>query len=135
MFVEGASINGPPMFCGVNYQFRKLKMRIFIESIDRDVWDAIVNSLFVPKVLFDEQHVDKPWSDWTDSESKKAHYGCITKNIVTSSLNLDEFFRVSQYSLTKEMWDSLEVTHEGINDVRRARKYALIQEYKISRMK
>jgi len=32
------------------------------------------------------------------------------------------------------MWDILEVTHEGTNDVKRARKHALIQEYELFRM-
>jgi len=49
-------------------------------------------------------------------------------------LSCDEFFRVSQCSSTKEMWDILEVTHEGSNDVKRAKKHALIQEYELFRM-
>jgi len=32
------------------------------------------------------------------------------------------------------MWDILEVTHEGTNDVKRARKHALIQECELFRM-
>jgi len=32
------------------------------------------------------------------------------------------------------MWDILEVTHESITDVERARKHALIQEYKMFKM-
>jgi len=32
------------------------------------------------------------------------------------------------------MWDILEVTHEGTNDVKRARKHALIQEYELFTM-
>ena len=32
------------------------------------------------------------------------------------------------------MWDFLEVTHEGTNDVKRARKHALIQKYELFRM-
>jgi len=32
------------------------------------------------------------------------------------------------------MWDTLEVTHEGTNDVKSARKHALIQEYEMFRM-
>ena len=35
----------------------------------------------------------------------------------------------------KEMWDVLEVTHEGRNEVKRARKNTLIQEYKMFKMK
>ena len=32
------------------------------------------------------------------------------------------------------MWDILEVTHEGTNDVKRAGKHALIEEYELLRM-
>ena len=40
-FGEGASINRPPLFCGLNYQFWKVRMKIFVESLDRGIWDAI----------------------------------------------------------------------------------------------
>jgi len=135
MFADGASINRTLMFHGVNYQFWKVRMRIFFESIDRGVWDAIVNGLFVPKVVIDGQCVNKPWFDWTNSKSKKAQYDCIAKNVITSSLNLGEFFKVSQCLSAKEKWDTLEVMHKCISDVKRARKHALIQEYELLRMK
>ena len=61
-------------------------------------------------------------------------FDCVAKNIITSALNLDELFRVLQCSFAKEMWDILEVTHEGINDVKRARKHTLIEEYELFRM-
>ena len=32
------------------------------------------------------------------------------------------------------MWDTLEVTHEGTNDVKWARKHTLIQEFEMFRM-
>ena len=134
-FAEGASIHRPPMFCGLNYQFWKVIMRIFIESIDRGVWDAIVNGPYVPKKLVDNEYVGKPWCDWTGDEIRKAQYDSIAKNILTSSLNLDEFFKVSRCSSAKDMWDILEVTHKGTSDVKRARKHALIQEYELFQMK
>jgi len=49
-------------------------------------------------------------------------------------LSCNEFFRVSQCSSAKEICDILEVTYEGKNDVKRARKHALIQEYELFRM-
>jgi len=55
----------------------------------------------------------------------------MAKNIITSTLNLDEFFRVSQGSSTKEMWDILEKTYEGATYMKRARKHALIREYEL----
>jgi len=69
-----------------------------------------------------------------DEGRRRAHYDCNAKNIITSSLSMDEFFRVSQCKSAKEMWDVLEVTHEGTNEVNRARKHALIQEYELFKM-
>jgi len=47
---------------------------------------------------------------------------------------MDEFFRISQCNSAKEMWEILEVTHKGTNDVKRARKHSLIQKYELFRM-
>jgi len=133
-FGEGASINTPSLFCGLNYQFWKVRMKIFMESLDKGIWDVIENGPFIPKFEKDGSSIEKPWSQWTDSERKKAKCDCIAKNIITSALNSDAFFRVSQCKSSKEMWDTLEVTHEGTNEVKRARKHTLIEEYEMFRM-
>jgi len=122
------------MFFGVNYQFWKVRMKIFIESINRGIWNAIVKGQYIPMSVVNGIFVAKPYNELTEAENKRVQYDCVAKNIITSALNLDEFFRVSQCSSTKEMWDILEVTHEGTNDVKRARKHALIQEYELFRM-
>ena len=64
-FAEGASINRPLMFGGVNYAFWKIRMKIFMESIDMGIWDAVVNGPFVPMQVVKEETVKKPWSDWS----------------------------------------------------------------------
>jgi len=133
-FGEGASINRPPLFYGFNYQFWKVRIKIFVESLDKGIWDAIENDPFIPKFENDGSSIGKPWSQWTNGENKKAKFDCISKNIITSALNSDEFFRISQCSSAKEMCDTLEVTHEGTNDVNRARKHTLLQEYEMFRM-
>jgi len=132
-FGEGGSINRPPLFCGVNYQFWKVKMKIFMPSTNKGIRETIENGPFIPQVKRDYVLIDKPSSEWTEAESKKAKFDWIAKNIITSALSCDEFFRVSQCTSAKEMRDILEVTHEGKNDVMRARKHALIQEYEIFR--
>jgi len=40
-FAEGVSINRPPFFTGENYSFWKVKMQIFLESIDKGIWDSL----------------------------------------------------------------------------------------------
>jgi len=134
-FGEGASIHKPPMFSGVNYQFWKIRMKIFIESIYQWIWDAIINGPYTPKHIVDDVQVNKPWTQCNEEERRRAQYDCNAKNILTSSLNMDEFFRVSQCKSAKEMWEVLEVTHEGTNDVKRERKHALIQKYELFKMK
>ena len=129
-FGKGASINRPPLFCGVNYQFWKVRMKIFVESIDKGIWNAIKYGPFIPMVENEKVIYEKPWSQWTEQESKKVQYDCIAKDIITSALSSDQFFRV----FAKEMWDILKVTHEGTNDMKRARKRTLIQEYEKFRM-
>ena len=62
-----------------------------MESLNKGIWDAIENGPFVPKFEKDGSVIEKPWSHWTDAESKKAKFDCIAKNIITSALNSDEF--------------------------------------------
>ena len=95
-FKEGAFINKPPLFCELNYQSWNVRMKFFVESIDREIWDAITNGLLflsLKKIMFLLKK--KTWSQWTESEGKKAQYDCIVKKIITSALNSNEFFRVS----------------------------------------
>ena len=89
--------------------------------------------LMCHQVVKDEE-VAKPRSEWSESEKKKAQYDLVAKNIITSSLTMDEFCRIFQCSSAKEMWEVLEVTHEGTENVKRSRKHSLIQEYEIFRI-
>ena len=95
-FGEGASRNRPPLLCGLNWKFWKVRTKIFVESLDKGIWDAIENDPFIPKLENDGVFIEKPWSQWADAENKRAKFDCIEKNIITSTLNSDEFFRVSR---------------------------------------
>ncbi|XP_068474694.1 uncharacterized protein [Phaseolus vulgaris] len=115
-FAKGASINRPPVFGGVNYAFWKIRMKIFMESTDMGIWDAVVNGPFVPMQVVKEETVKKPWSDWSESERKKTQYESFAKKTITSALNMDEFFRVSQCNSAKEKGS---VRKESIVDVQK----------------
>jgi len=134
-FVEGASINRLPLFAGENYPFWKIRMKIFLESVNKQVWDVVVNGPFQPIKVVEGKNVPKEFSQWTPDENKRAHYDVRAKNIISSKLTLDEFYKVSGCESTKKLWDVLEVTHESTNEVKRARKNTLIQEYEMFRMK
>jgi len=122
------------MFNEMNYAFWKIRMKIFMESIDSFIWEVVVHGPYVPMRVVKDEEVAKPRSEWSESEKKKAQYDLVAKNIITLTLTMDEFFRISQCSSAKKMWEVLEVTHEGIEDVKRSRKHSLIQEYELFRM-
>jgi len=86
-FGEGASINSSPLFYGLNYQFWKVRIKIFFEFLDKGIWDAIENDPFIMKFEKDGSSIEKPWSQWTDAENKMAKFDCIAKNIITSPLD------------------------------------------------
>ena len=56
------------------------------------------------------------------------------KSIITSTLRQNEYFRVSNCSNAREMWDTLQLTHEGATDVKRSRFNTLTHEYELYRM-
>jgi len=73
-FAEGASIYRSPMLSGINYQFWKIRMKIFIESINKGIWDATMNEPYTPKCNFENKRVDKPLNEWTEEERRGAQY-------------------------------------------------------------
>jgi len=68
------------------------------------------------KLKKDGSFTRKSWSQWTNEESEKAKFYCIAKNIITSAVNSNEFFKISHCESAKEMWNNLEVLHEGTNE-------------------
>ena len=102
-FGEGASLNKPPLFCGNNYQLWCIRMKFFIESLDKEIWNVISNNAFM--------HMPKNNSASTKNE--RDHLDYITKNTIVSALDYDELLKVSECISAKEMWDTLEKCHKN----------------------
>ena len=62
-----------------------------------------------------------PRDQWTEEDRRKIHYDLKAKNIITSALGINEYFKVSNCSNAKEICDTLQLTHEGTTDVKRSR--------------
>ena len=70
----------------------------------------------------------------TEVDKQKVHYDLKAKNIITSGLSSDEFFRTVRCKSAKEILETLRVTHEGTEEVKRFRKHALFHEYGMLKM-
>jgi len=67
-------------------------MKIFIESIDQGIWDAIINGPYTPKHIVDNMQIDKPWTKWTEEERRRTQYDCNAKNILIHLSTWMSFF-------------------------------------------
>ena len=83
LFAEGSFVSRPPMFRGMNYGFWKIRMKIFIESIDLFIWEDVVHGPYVPMQAVKDEEVVKPRFEWNETERKKAQYDLGAKNIIT----------------------------------------------------
>jgi len=65
-----------------------------MKSINRGIWSALVNGYTVPNHVVDSKTIEKPYESWPKEEIRKGEYDSKTMNIIPSSLNSNEFFRV-----------------------------------------
>nr|KYP75373.1 hypothetical protein KK1_008100 [Cajanus cajan] len=100
-----------------------------MQSVHRSIWKAMITKYKIPTKIKDETETEKPFDSWDQNEIKRVENDAMTLNIIHSTLNSNEFFRISACTTAKVAWDLIQVTHEGTPKVRRARKITLIQEY------
>jgi len=98
-FGECACLNKPPLFCGMKYNLWCIRMKFFVESMDRKIWNAITNNYLMPI------------SENDSSETE--HIDCVAMNIIVSALDSNEWPKVSEYRYAKEMWNTLEEYHKN----------------------
>ena len=56
-------------------------------------------------------------------------------HILYCALDVNEFNRISICEIAKEIWDKLEVTHEGTNQVKESKISMLAHKYELFKMK
>jgi hypothetical protein len=61
------------------------------------------------------------------NQLQQIHYNAQATNVMLSSLEKDEYDWVNGLEKANEMWETLEVFHEGINPVRKA-KIEILEE-------
>jgi len=126
--------NRAPIFDGENYDYWKECMSIHIQLMDMDIWDDVVNGRFQPQIDangVDGVSLDKPKPDWRDDDKKKVKYDLKARNILISSLGVNEYPSVSHCKIAKDMWDALETLHEWIDEVKQSKVNTLVPQYEV----
>ncbi|VFQ79623.1 unnamed protein product [Cuscuta campestris] len=113
---EGHSTVRPPLFDGTNYTYWKERMRIYIRSINFQLWLIIKNGETMPMKKVGATTIPKKEEEYDAEDIKKVEAFEKAKHVIFCAINPDDYRKISSCSTAKEMWDKLEVTYEGYDD-------------------
>ncbi|GAV84773.1 LOW QUALITY PROTEIN: UBN2 domain-containing protein, partial [Cephalotus follicularis] len=109
-------------------------MTIFIQSLDYNLWDLIVDGPNLPTITLENgEVVCKPRNLYDDNDRKRVQINAKAKHIIICAINSNDFNRISSCISAKEMWDRLEVTYKETNQVKEA-KSMRVHEYEMFTM-
>lgn len=104
-------------------------MKYFIEGKNRRILKVMKEGPFLPTHDVNGVIVKNPEKDESEEDKENVKHGLKAKNIITTAPSLDEFLRVSRCETDKEMWDMLQITHDGTTEVNREILGILTHEY------
>ena len=103
VFKDGGSNNKPPLFCGEYFDFWKIRMKDHLEVQGEEIWDAVENGPFSPVCIVNGIGSSKPKASWNEDDKKKFLYNKKAINLLQGALSMDEFFRVTTSTTTKDI--------------------------------
>ncbi|KAL5543486.1 hypothetical protein UlMin_007270 [Ulmus minor] len=132
---EGNSTTRPPLFNGNNYGYWNARMTIFLQSMDYELWDVIEKGPYIPMKKCEESLVEKLKSEWDDTDKKRISINDRAMNTLFCALSMEEFNRIRSCKTAKDIWNTLEVTHEGTNQFKESKISMLVHKYELFKMK
>ena len=133
--LEGQSITRPPYFNRQHYGWSKNRMENSIQAEDYELWMLIKNGPLIPKVTKEDGKVIIKKSEEFDGDDyRMMEKNAKAKKLLYFGLNPDEYTRISECELAKDIQDALQVTYEGTNQVKQSRTELLMRKYELLEM-
>ncbi|GAV81220.1 UBN2 domain-containing protein, partial [Cephalotus follicularis] len=73
----------------------------------------------------------KPENEYNDNDFRMLQLNSKAKHVLFCAVVPNEFNRISSCDSAKQMWDLLEVTHEGTNQVKESKISMVVHEYEL----
>ncbi|GAV81502.1 LOW QUALITY PROTEIN: UBN2 domain-containing protein, partial [Cephalotus follicularis] len=105
-------------------------MTIFLQSFDYQLWHIVVNGPRMPTRTIDGVVSPKPENEYNDNDFRMLQLNSKSKHVLFCAVGPNEFKWISSCDV-KEMWDLLEVTYEGTNQVKESKISMLVHEYEL----
>ena len=122
---KGQSLIIPPLFDGTNYAYWKVCMRVFLQSLDEKVWQAVKIGQTKPK--------EAP-ANWDEAKIKVANFNSRALNALFSAVTNEKFKKISSTEITKEAWTILQTTYEGTKAVKNSKLQRLTTSFEEMKM-
>ena len=106
---RGQSLIIPPLFDCTNYAYWKVRIRAFLQSLDKNVWQAVEIGWTKPK--------ETP-ADWDEAKIKAANFNSRALNALFSAVTNKEFKKISSTETAQEAQTILQTTYEGTKAVK-----------------
>ncbi|KAK8944883.1 hypothetical protein KSP39_PZI008049 [Platanthera zijinensis] len=133
-FSEEQGISRPPLFTGSDYNYWKTRMRCFLISLDIEVWNMIEPNYTHPTYTVGDVVMEKPKDKWDDQDKLRCKNNAKVMNVLFCALDRTEFNRTCACNNAYEIWNLLEVTHEGTSQVKDSKLFQLESEFEKFRM-
>ncbi|XP_066334532.1 uncharacterized protein [Miscanthus floridulus] len=100
-----------PHFDGTNFTKWKHLMRAYLIGLHPGLWEIVCSGFEPPEDL------EEP----TNEELTAVHLNGQATSILLSALDGNEYNRVMNVDIAKQIWDTLHLAHEGVDKVRRVK--------------
>ena len=122
---RGQSLIIPHLFNDTNYAHWKVRIRVFLQSLDEKMWQAVEIGWTKPK--------EAP-ADWEEAKIKAANFNSRALNALFSAVTNEEFKKISSTETTQEAWTILQTTYEGTKTIKDSKLQRLTTSFEEIKM-
>src|ERR1700733_1388668 len=113
----------PPVFDGTNFNYWKVRVTAYLQSLGTEVWNIVETGYAFPSTT--PTDVDEKKRYETNAKAVSTLLGCISQS---------EFMKVMHYKSAKEIWEKFVTSYEGDEQVKRAKLQTLRIQYETLKM-
>lgn len=121
----------PPMFDGENFDYLKDRIESFFLGYDADIWDLVLDGYTHPTNDAGKKIERKKMNEQQKKDLKNHHKA---RTILLNAISHTEYEKIKNREITHDMFESLNMTHEGNTQVKDTKSLALIQKYEAFKM-
>src|ERR1700729_332907 len=113
----------PPVFDGTNFNYWKVRVTAYLQSLGTEVWNIVETGYAFPSTTPTDADEKKKYE--TNAKAVSTLLGCISQT---------EFMKVMHYKSAKEIWEKIVTSYEGDEQVKRAELQTLRIQYETLKM-